>query len=63
MDDEGVVDVQFLGLELVLLRPLVLNVVTETPGKPDLGRVVNIAPNLKLKLSGLKQDNVLNSSC
>ena len=53
MDDEGVVDVQLLSLELVLLRPLVLDVVTKTPGEPDLGRVVNIAPNLQL-YGGLK---------
>ena len=46
MDDEGVVDVQLLSRELVLLRPLVLDVVTKTPGEPDLSRVVNIAPNL-----------------
>ena len=54
MDDEGVVDVQLLSLELVLLRPLVLDVVTKTPGEPDLGRVVNIAPNLQL-YGGLKK--------
>ena len=57
MDDEGVVDVQLLRRELVLLRPLVLNVVTKTPGEPDLGRVVNIAPNLQLNIECIYLDN------
>ena len=46
VDDEGVVDLELLGGQLVLLRALVLNVVTEAPGEPDLGRVMNIASHL-----------------
>ena len=54
MDDERVVDVEFLGRELVLLRPLVLDVVTKAASEPDLGGVVNVAPHLELDITSFK---------
>ena len=44
--DEGLFREEFGDVDGVLLRPLVLNVVTEAPGEPDLGRVMNIASHL-----------------
>ena len=46
MDDEGVVVVQLLGHQLVLLGPLVLSVVSKTSCESDLGVVVDVASNL-----------------
>ena len=46
VDDEGVVVVQLLGHQFVLLRPLVLSVVSKTPSESDLGIVMDVASNL-----------------
>ena len=46
VDDEGVVVVQLLGHQFVLLRPLVLSVVSKTSRESDLGVVVDVASNL-----------------
>ena len=46
MDDEGVVVVQLLGHQLVLLSSLVLGIVIEAPGESDLGVVVDVTANL-----------------
>ena len=46
VDDEGVVVVQLLGHQLVLLSSLVLGVVIEAPGESDLCVVVDVTANL-----------------
>ena len=44
--DEGVVVVELLGHQLVLLGSLVLSVVIKAASKPDLGVVMDVASNL-----------------
>ena len=46
MYDEGVVVVELLGHQLVLLGSLVLSVVIKAASKPDLGVVMDVAPDL-----------------
>ena len=44
--DEGVVVVELLGHQLVLLGSLVLSVVIKAASKPDLGVVMDVASDL-----------------
>ena len=46
MYDEGVVVVELLGHQLVLLGSLVLSVVIKAASKPDLGVVMGVASDL-----------------
>ena len=48
MDDEGVIVVQLLGYQFVLLGPLVLSIVIKASSEPDLGVVMDVAPDLNL---------------